>query len=145
MISGFNGDTSRHQQVERALGSIAEQALEGDFSMRLMRPEEVDILHTEGTQPGGTPIFRTETVDGLTARIAYPAGKDLARIKDHRREAVASSMRCVEAIREGVIISREVFNSGSGVVTVEDTDIIEAELRGQHGLLYGDNPSTKTS
>lgn len=145
MISGFNEETSRHRQVEELLGAIGNQALEGDFSMRLMKPEEVEVLHTEGTQPGGTTIFRTQTVDGLIVRIAYPAGADLERVRDHRREVVASSMRCAEAIREGVIISRELFNPDSDVLTEEDADAIEAELRGQHGLLYGDDSSAEAS
>lgn len=136
-ISGFNQGSSRHEQVEKVLGELGDQILEGDFSMRRMRTDEVRTLRRKSTQKGGTPVSRTENVDGLTAHIAYPAGEDLARVRDARREAAASSIGCIEAIQGGVIICRDVFDCGSGIVTKEDAASLEAELRAQFGPFYG--------
>ena len=144
-VSGFDADSSRHEQVERVIGALGDQALEGDFTMRRMRKGEMSVLRKIGIKKGGTPISRTEKVDGLTARITYPAGEELERIKDARREAVATSMVCLEAVQQGVVISRETFGCGSGPVTREDAGKEAAELRGFFGLVYGDGDSAASS
>ena len=137
-ISGFNGGSSRHEQVERILGELGTQILEGDFSMRRMTTQEVRTLRRKNRQIGGTPITRTREVGGLKARVAYPEGRDLERVSDSRRESVAASIACAEAIQQGVVIDRAVFNcgDGSGPITKAEAAREEAVLRGEFGLMY---------
>lgn len=142
-VNGFDENSSRHEQVERILSALGKPVIEGDFKMRRMRGDEVKDLRKKNKHSGGTHISHTKRVDGLTANITYPEGDDLKRVREERKEMAASWMGCIEAVKEGTVIGFAAFRSGLGMVTREDADSLEAELRAQLGPLYvNDQPAS---
>lgn len=128
VVSGFNEDTSRYQQVEEILGKLGSPLVEGDFTMRRMGRAEVKALRKQGRHAGGTPLSHTANKNGLTVSIAYPQQEaDLARISNNRVETVATWAYIIAVIRSGKLKRFGVpgFNL---MVTKENVDDKEAEL-----------------
>lgn len=138
-VSGFNSGSSRHEQVEKLLGHLGDPMVDGDFSMRRMREAEVRRLHKENIQMGATPVSHETDVNGLTAKISYPEGEDLRKVRDERREDAASWLSSIELVQAGVVKGFALFESGLGLVTSENADGLATSLRAQLGPLYGND------
>ncbi|HEX5456303.1 MAG TPA: hypothetical protein VFW77_02950 [Candidatus Saccharimonadales bacterium] len=138
-VSGFKEGESRHEQVEKTLGKLGSPVVDGDFKMRRMRTAELHAALRKNGREGSAPDI--QEFGGLTAHITHPEGEDLKRVRDERLEMVAEWIVDIEAVQQGQYAGFGAIRSGLGLITRQNADRLEAQIRDRHGPIYNNGQS----